>query len=149
MRRRHAITLIAAAVSLAAASLAGAAGREADAIWIVKSNGDTARSDVVMSFGESFKAGYSSRAKEPWAFAQCWANSTTVLGTPNQGTYRPGDVIWSAYLSLTGLTGDTFLLRDPIQGLWLGGGADCKLSLVAFTGNKQSTLATTAFTVSG
>ena len=81
--------------------------------------------------------------------AQCWVNETTNLGTPNQGTYTPGDVIWSGYRSLTGLTGDTFLLSDPIQGLWLGGGATCKLSLVAFSGNKQSTLAATDFTVAG
>jgi hypothetical protein len=39
------------------------------------------------------------------------------------------------------------LLADPIQGLWLGGGATCTLSLVSFTGNKQTVLASTDFTV--
>ena len=65
------------------------------------------------------------------------------------GTYAPGDPIWAAYRSLTGLTGDSFLLADPIQGLWLGGGARCILNLVTFSGSKQSTLASTAFTVAG
>ena len=147
--RRKAAVLIALALSLGTASLASAANRDADAIWIVTSGGATARTGVVLTYGTSFTAGYTSRAKQPWAFAQCWANATTILGTPNQGTYTPGDVIWSGYRSLTGLTGDTFVLDDPIQHLWLGGGANCKLSLVTFSGSKQSTLAAMDFTVSG
>jgi len=147
MRRRHAIAWIAAAVSLAAASLAGAAAnKESDAIWIIAAT-DASSSTAQLKYGDSFKAGYTSRAKEPFGFAQCWADDTTILGTPNQGTYSPGDPIWSSYRSLTGLTGDTWLLSDPIQHLWLGGGATCTLSLVTFTGNKQNVLASTDFTV--
>jgi len=147
--RRYAF-ILALAASFVVASLAhAAANRSGDSIWIIRSADATARTGADMTYGESFKTGYSSKAKDPWAFAQCWANSTTVLGTPNQGTYTPGDVIWSGYLSLTGLTGDTFVLNDPIQHLWLGGGANCKLSLVTFTGNRQSTLASVDFTVSG
>jgi len=149
--RRHAFILIVLVVLLVGASFAhAAANRSSDAIWIIRSGDAAARTDNIMAYGESFKTGYSSRAKEPWAFAQCWANATTILGTPNQGTYTPGDVIWSGYRSLTGLTGDTFVLNDPIQHLWLGGGATCKLSLVTLSGgNRQSTLASMDFTVSG
>ncbi len=149
MRTRHALALIVAVVSLAAASPAQAAPRAGDSIWIITAEGNTARAGTQLTYGDSFKAGYSSRAKEPWAFAQCWATETTVLGSPNQGTYTPGDVIWSGYRSLTGLTGDTFLLSDPIQALWLGGGATCTLSLVSFSGGKQSTLASMNFSVAG
>jgi len=148
--RRPAFILALAASCVVASVAHAAANRGGDSIWIIKSGDSAARTDNVMAYGESFKTGYSSRAKEPWAFAQCWANSTTILGTPNQGTYTPGDVIWSGYRSLTGLTGDTFDLTDPIQHLWLGGGANCKLSLVTFSGNNRtSTLASIDFTVSG
>jgi hypothetical protein len=122
-----------------------AGNKDADDIWIVGPDGG--RLTTQLKYGDSFKAGYSSRAKEPWGFAQCWANDSTVVGTPNQGTYTPGDPVWSSYRSLTGLTGDSWLLADPIQGLWLGGGATCKLNLVSFVGNKQTVLASTDFTV--
>jgi hypothetical protein len=44
-----------------------------------------------------------------------------------------------------------FDLIDPIQHLWLGGGATCKLSLLKFSGGykNMTVLATTSFTVSG
>ena len=141
----RAITFLVAVVALAVAGLAGAGNKDADAIWIV--GPDNGRLTTQLTYGTSFRAGYSSKAKEPWGYAQCWANSTTVVGTPNQGTYAPGDPVWSSYRSLTGLTGDSWLLADPIQGLWLGGGADCTLSLVNFVGNKQVVLATTDFSV--
>ena len=150
MGSKKATLVIAAATALAllvGVSVAPAApSRDSHSIWIV--TGETART-TQLGYGASFKAGYASRAKEPWAYAQCWANGSSILGVPNQGTYTPGDPIWSGYRSLTGLTGDTFLLSDPIQQLWLGGGATCKLSLVSFSGGKQSTLASTDFTVSG
>ena len=141
---RH-ITLVIAILALAVAGLASAGNKDADAIWIV--GPDNGRLTTQLSYGDSFRAGYSSRAKEPWGYAQCWANSSTVVGTPNQGTYASGDPVWSSYRSLTGLTGDSWLLADPIQGLWVGGGADCTLSLVTFVGNKQVVLATTDFSV--
>lgn len=144
----------ASAASLLAAlllPLAAAAGTSNDSIWINAPAG--ALAPVSLKYGDTFTAGYSSRASQPWAFAQCWASDTTVLGTPNQGTYAPGDVIWSEYRSLYsgGPVPAPFDLTDPIQHLWLGGGAKCKLSLVKFSGgNKNMTvLATTSFTVSG
>jgi len=152
MRKNLVIGIIAAVFSLAAVSVAGAAGTKAtDSIWVIPATSSTTAlaSTSQMKYGESFKAGYSSRARDPWAYAQCWANSTTIVGTPNQGTYAAGDVVWSGYRSLTGLTGDTFLLADPIQGLWLGGGATCKLSLVTFSSGRQNVLASVDFVVAG
>ena len=148
------ITFLAIAVACMAfnaAPFAAAAGsKSTDSIWIVTTSASAPTSgQPTLHFNDTFNAGYSSRAKQPWAYAQCVANSTTILGTPNQGVYTPGDTIWSAYRSLTGLTGDTFDLNDPIQGLWRGGGADCTLSLVTFNGSgQQSVLASISFTVS-
>jgi hypothetical protein len=145
-------SLLAVAAVVAALSLAGpaAAAPAQDAIWI---NSPTARAATVsLQYGDAFTAGYSSRVSQPWAYAQCWADGSTVLGTPNQGTYAPGDVIWSQYRSLYagGPLPGGFDLTDPIQGLWLGGGASCRLSLVKFSGGYKSStvLATYEFTVS-
>jgi hypothetical protein len=142
----------ATAASLVAAlliPLAAEASGGNDSIWI---NAPAGGASTTMSYGDMFTAGYSSRASQPWGFAQCWANETTVLGTPNQGTYAPGDVIWSEYRSLYagGPVPAPFDLIDPIQHLWLGGGATCKLSLVKFSGGykNMTVLATTSFTVS-
>ena len=126
------------------------AARSGDsAVWIDGFESSRSSSGPVLPYGSDFRAGYSTRAAEPWGFAQCWANESTVLGTPNQGTYSPGDVIWSQYRALYsgGPTSRTFQLIDPIQGLWLGGGADCKLSLIKFSSNmsRKTVLATTTF----
>jgi hypothetical protein len=143
------------AASLVAAlflPLAAAAGGSTDSIWINPPSAGLAPAAVSLKYGAAFTAGYTSKAAQPWGFAQCWANDTTVLGTPNQGTYKPGDVIWSEYRSLYpgGPVPAAFELTDPIQHLWLGGGATCTLSLVKFSGaNKMTVLATTSFTVSG
>ena len=150
------LKLSAIAASLVAAlflPLAAAAGGSTDSIWInPPSAGLAPVGSVSLKYGAAFTAGYTSKAAQPWGFAQCWANDTTVLGTPNQGTYKPGDVIWSEYRSLYpgGPVPAAFDLTDPIQQLWLGGGATCTLSLVKFSGgNKMTVLATTSFTVSG
>ena len=151
MGSKKATLVIAAATALAllvGVSVAPAApSRDSHSIWIV--TGETART-TQLGYGASFKAGYASRAKEPWAYAQCsrptvrafWVFPTRA---PTRRVIRSG----RATGGLTGLTGDTFLLSDPIQQLWLGGGATCQLSLVSFSGGKQSTLASTDFTVSG
>jgi hypothetical protein len=136
----------------AGAADAYAAKPGGDAIWIAGFEPSrTASSVPVLPYGSDFGAGYSTRAAEPWGFAQCWANDSTVLGTPNQGTYSPGDVIWSEYRSLYpgGPVPANFQLNDPIQHLWLGGGADCTLSLLKFSGgySRMTVLATTPFVV--
>ena len=134
-----------AALTFSAPALAGGT---TDSIWINAPAGAAATS---MKYGDMFTAGYSSKASQPWGFAQCWANGSTVLGTPNQGTYAPGDVIWSEYRSLWAgsAASGPFQLTDPIQNLWLGGGATCTLSLVKFSGRAQTqtVLAKVGFTV--
>jgi hypothetical protein len=134
--------------ALALAAPASAAPVQ-DAIWVNAPTGRAAT--VTMRYGDSFTAGYTSRAAQPWALAECWADGSTVLGTPNLGTYNPGDVIWSQYRSLYagGPAPGAFDLIDPIQGLWLGGGATCRLSLVKFSGGYKSStvLATSTFAV--
>ena len=156
MRKTLVTAVLAIVVALSTAAFAAAgSSKGGDSVWIISGSSGAAAlaqplsAQTNLKYGSSFKAGYSSRAREPWAYAQCWADSTTVLGTPNQGTYKPGDMIWSGYRSLTGLTGDTFDLNDPIQGLWLGGGASCKLNLVTLSNGKQTVLASVAFTVTG
>jgi len=150
MRKRHA--LAASAFAALVLPLAAQAGGTTDSIWIKPVAGAAPVS--TLPYGTFFAAGYTSKTSQPWAFAQCWANSTTVLGTPNQGTYTPGSVIWSEYRSLYagGPVPAPFQLTDPIQGLWLGGGANCTLSLVKLGSGKQggmTVLASTNFTVSG
>jgi hypothetical protein len=152
-KERQMLKRYAAAAILVAALIPplAAAGPVTDSIWVVPVGGTAAPgARAALKYGDSFTAGYTTKASQPWGFAQCWANDTTVLGKPNQGTYTPGDVIWSGYRSLYsgGPVSAAFDLTDPIQGLWVGGGADCKLSLVKFSGGKQTVLATTAFTVS-
>jgi hypothetical protein len=149
MRKRYAlIASIFTALGLPLVAWAGGGG--GDSIWISSVFGAAAPSPT---YGSSFTAGYSSKTSQPWGFAQCWANGTTVLGTPNQGSYKPGSVIWSEYRSLYpgGPEPGPFQLTDPIQHLWLAGGATCTLSLLKFSaGLKSSTvLATTPFTVAG
>jgi hypothetical protein len=152
MKSRNALPVLFAAVALVAAGIAVAApggsggrnggGGSSDSIWILGTAGGVPVS--AMQYGSSFSAGFSSKASNPWGFAQCWANSTTRLASPTTG------VIWSEYASLQpdGTLG-SFVLTDPIQEEWLGGGADCTLSLVAFQGSQLKTLATTNFTVAG
>jgi hypothetical protein len=151
MLRSHA--LAASIVTALALPLAAQAGGGGDSIWIASVAGAAARgaASPTPAYGASFTAGYTSKTSQPWAFAQCWANSSTVLGTPNQGTYTPGSVIWSEYRSLYagGPEPAAFELTDPIQHLWLGGGASCTLSLLRLSGKGTTVLATTSFTVAG
>jgi hypothetical protein len=153
MRMRYAITASIVAAVFFPLAFAAHAGSAPDSIWIKSPGGSTGTPPTTLPYGSSFTAGYTSKTSQPWAFAQCWANSTTVLGTPNQGNYKPGDAIWSEYRSLYpgGPVPAPFDLTDPIQGLWLGGGADCTLSLVKFSGGFKSmtVLASSSFTVSG
>ena len=144
---------IAVAVAALIPSLAAAAP-VTSSVWVVPvGSATTAGTSVTLHYGDAFTAGYTTKASEPWAFVQCWANDTTILGVPNQGTYSPGDVIWSEYRSVYdgGPISPTFELVDPIQQLWLGGGADCRIDLIKFSAGykNQTVLASTTFTVTG
>ena len=139
------VRVLAASV-LAALTLAPAAhaAKSSDSIWI---NPAAGQATVKLSYGDSFTAGYSSKVSQPWGYAECKASSTSVLGA----SYTPGSVIWSEYLSLWpgGPSSGPFQLIDPIQQMWLGGGANCTLSLVKFTSGltNRTVLATTSFIV--
>ena len=151
MLKRYAA--VAALVAALVPPLAGAAS-VTNSIWVVPVGAaTTAGAGSALHYGGAFTAGYTAKTSEPWGFARCWANDTTILGTPNQGTYAPGDVIWSEYRSLYdgGPVPSTFELTDPIQGLWLGGGADCRIDLIKFSAGykNQTVLASTTFTVTG
>ena len=149
-RRIIAAALTAAALAaLGAPTAAPAAPASTDAIWVNGPSGAAAGSQL--HYGDSFTAGYTTRASQPWAYAECRPTATTVLGTPNQGPYTYGDVMWSGYRSLYagGPVPAGFQLTDPIQHLWLGGGATCTLSLIKYASgySKKTVLATTTFTV--
>ena len=148
MSRRTLAALLAAGLTALAAPAAASAAPAADAVWV---NGPDGARASVLHYGDSFTAGYTSRTSQPWGFAECRPTATTVLGTPSQGTYTYGDVMWSEYRSLYGggPVPAPFRLIDPIQQLWLGGGATCAISLVKYSsGYKNRTvLATSSFVV--
>src|SRR3954453_6767149 len=139
---------------LAVPSAAGAAPASTDAIWITSADGQAlaASGTPQLRYGDQFRAGYRTKAAQPWGLAECWAKASTVLGTPNQGSYKPGDVIWSGYRSLYsgGPIAGAFELTDPINHLWLGGGATCRLSLLKLSRNgRQTVLGTPPFDGAG
>ena len=147
-RRILAAALTAAALAALGAPTAAPAAPATDSVWMTGPSGAAVSQ---LHYGDSFTAGYTSRASQPWAYAECRPTATTLLGTPNQGTYTPGGVMWSGYRSLYagGPVPAPFQLTDPIQQLWLGGGATCTMSLVKFASgySKMTVLATTSFTV--
>lgn len=98
-----------------------------------------------LHYGDLFAptASWANGVKEPWAYAVCYANGSSVVADG----YGPGDEIWSGYRSLVGLTGYEFLLADPIRNVWQAGGADCRIDLVDFRGGSRLVLASSEFTV--
>src|SRR4051812_22398309 len=113
-RRILAAALTAAALAaLGAPTAAPAAAPATDAVWVSGASGAAPVSQL--HYGDSFTAGFTSRASQPWAYAECRPTATTVLGTPNQGTYTPGDVMWSEYRSVYagGPFPAPFELTDP------------------------------------
>ena len=152
MSRRILAALLAAAAfgALALPAAASAAPAPADSIWVVGPSGAKTTS---LHYGDSFTAGYTTRTSQAWGYAECRPTGSTVLGTPTQGTYSYGDAIWSEYRSIYagGPIPSPFQLTDPIQQLWLGGGATCTLSLIKYSsGYKNRTvLATSSFEVTG
>jgi hypothetical protein len=128
------------ALSGTAIAAPGSGGKSSsDAIWVIAPSGAAGVSS--MSYGTSFTAGYSSKDSGPWAHLQCFANSTTRLASATTGAildeYRPGSA---------GVTA-AFSLSDPLNSEWLGGGADCTVSLVVTQGSQSKVSATTSFTV--
>ena len=100
-----------------------------------------------LRYGDAFTVGYSTNYRQPWALAQCFANSTTVLtGSPDED-----GSIWGAYFSVYpgGPLPQSFILGESVSPIWLSGGADCKVSLIKFSADfaRQSVLATTTFSI--
>lgn len=128
--------------ALVAASVAFAARPGGDSIWVVPLGGSspTASAATSMRYGSSFAAGYTSRASVPYGHLVCTANDTTQLASGG------GGVVMDSYRAIQadGTIG-VFTLNDPLNQQWVGGGADCTLSLVAFQGGRMKTLATTSF----
>ena len=120
------------------------AARPSDSsVWV---NELAADARVSLALGDSFSVGYSSREREPWAVARCYANASTVAS----GTYGDG-LVWNAVFSLWqgGPTPQSFTLGESVYPLWTDGGADCVVTLVKYSRDLQRTtvLAESAFTV--
>ena len=136
-------TALMGVTAVVAASVALAGKPSGDSIWVVPLGGSwlTASATTGMSYGSSFAAGYTSKASVPYGHLVCTANSTTQVASGG------GGVVMDSYRAVQadGTIG-VFTLNDPLNQQWVGGGADCTLSLVAFQGNQMKTLATTSFT---
>jgi hypothetical protein len=134
------LAVLALAATATAAPGSGGAKSSSDSIWVIAPTGAAPVSS--MSYGADFNAGYTSKDSGPWAHLQCFANSTTQLTYPTAGAildeYRPGS---------GGVTA-AFELADPLNSEWVGGGADCTLSLIVSQGSQSRVSATTSFTVS-
>jgi hypothetical protein len=75
---------------------------------------------------------FETNADSPWAYAECVANETTVIGTdPNTGEPGAdvGDLVYAQYIAAH-RGADTFTLGPT--PLWQGGGADCSATIGYF-----------------
>ena len=124
------------------ASATVAAKPASSSVWINELGADARAS---LGLGDHFSVGYATREREPWALAECRPNASTgYIGTNPDGT------VWSAVFSLYagGPTPQNFSLGESVYPLWTTGGADCTLSLVAYSRDlsRSTVLATMAFT---
>jgi hypothetical protein len=101
--------------------------------------------NTALTYGSTFNALYGTKASYPWALAQCWSNSSTIVNPDSPPASQP---MWGEYRSSFGDGSHigTFDVIDP-NGHWLGGGADCTITLMYQQGNRWVTLATNTFTV--
>lgn len=135
-------------------------------VWIKPLNGADANN---MKYNDSFVPGFSltnitidTRKASLAALAECWAKSdgSTIIGTNSTEPYVVGQPIWSSWHSLDPKTGGSIVegsylkLNGGLTQIWVGGGADCTLSLKKLEGtvtrgtySQQTTLATHSFSV--
>ena len=141
-RIRHALeavtegTLIAAlAVGMLAGATFAASGRTASDVWVDELGGARAAG---LARGSHFTVGYASREREPWAFAVCFANDTSVLS----GSPKDDGSIWGAWFSVYpgGPNPQDFVLGESVTPTWVGGGADCEVQLVKLSGKYNGAL---------
>jgi hypothetical protein len=159
MRTLTAVALAAAlllAVSGSALAKGGNGGAtNSSSVWIVELLSPALASAPApeLYLGHPFTVGYQTNVQEPWALAQCYPNSTTVLsGVP----YADG-TIWGEWFSvyLGGPSPQDFVLGASVSPIWTGGGADCTVGLYKLSGKyngalgftNQTLLATYAFAV--
>lgn len=118
-----------------------AAKPSSSTVWVNELGADAR---VSLGLGSHFSVGYATREREPWALAECRPNTTTVYSA----TY-PDGTVRSAVFSVFpgGPTDQNFTLGESVYPLWTSGGADCTLSLVAYSRDlsRSTVLATMAF----
>ena len=119
-----------------------AAKPSSSAVWVNELGADAR---VSLGLGSHFSVGYATREREPWALAECRPNASTGYSATN-----PDGTVWSAVFSLFpgGPTPQNFTLGESVYPLWTSGGADCTVSLLAYSRDlsRHTILATTAFT---
>lgn len=152
------VAAIIGALTLGAATLANVAPSGAESVLAGKGSGGAGSSVWIMElsetgrvaplrYGNAFTVGYSTKDRQPWAFTQCVANSTTVLSA---SPYADGS-IWGEYFSVYsgGPLPQAFVVGESVSPIWTGGGADCTVSLLRFSADyaRQTVLAVTTFSV--
>jgi hypothetical protein len=121
-----------AVVPFAIASGGGNRGTS-DAIWINTTSGAAATASPMLGYGQSFSAGYTSKASFPWAHAQCFDASGSAFWGEWRAAQADGSI---GVFDLTTNTGQT----------WPSGSARCTLELVNLQ-PKMNVLASTSFGV--
>jgi hypothetical protein len=116
-------------------ALAGGGNRNSssNAIWIQTTGGAAATASPMLGYGQSFSAGYTSKASSPWAHAQCFDASGSAFWSEWRATQADGSI---GVFDLTTNTGQT----------WPSGSARCTLELVSLQ-PKMNVLASTSFGV--
>ena len=136
-------TLIAMLVAGLVAGTTFAGAKAESSVWV--DGPDGARSPG-LAYGQPFRAGYSTSARQPWVQARCYPNGSTEF----RKRYDDGS-IWGQNFSVYagGPAPQEFELIDPIAENWTGGGADCVLLLVKYSNDysRYTVLATRDFSV--
>jgi len=140
------VGLVSGTAGTALAAKGGGGSSPTSSVWIEELSSGSALRAGGLSYGDPFTVGYETRERQPWAHAVCYPNATTVY----RETYGDGWV-WGEYFSVypDSPMPQAFELIDPIAQNWTGGGADCTLDLVKFSGDysRETVLATSPFTV--
>jgi len=141
------LMLVAVPVLTVAMASAAMAAKPSSSVWVEELSGPTALATAQLEYGDAFTVGYSTSAREPWALTECYANDTTQLA----GSLPTNAPMWAEYFSAYpgGPVPQAFVLGDSVTPVWVGGGADCTVTLLKFSGDfsRETLLATTRFAV--
>ena len=147
-RIRHSLELVTEGTLIAlllvglVATTTFAGGKTSSSVWI---EGSASARSSGLAYGDAFKVGYSTSARQPWAHAQCYPDDSTIY----RETYGNG-WIWGQYFSVYtgGPQPQAFQLVDPVAENWTGGGATCRLDLLKIgSDGRETVLATQRFSV--